>query len=140
MIYVVYFASAGVPAAGLTPTFSIYSKVADGVAVSPPSISELTTGGVGGGFYKFTVTPSEAMFARIDGGVALANADRYKVMQVTPNDASLDAAVSTRAPEAAGNVAAIKADVEHSTYGLAAILAFLQNLIPAGIGAYLRRR
>lgn len=109
MIYVVYFASAGVPATGLTPTFSLYSKVSDGTDVTPhPTISEITTGGVGGGFYKFTATPSEALFARIDGGVSLAAADRYKVMQITANDGSLDVAVSTRAPEAAGNVAAIK--------------------------------
>lgn len=36
--------------------------------------------------------------------------------------ANLDAAVSTRAPEAAGNLAAVKADVEHATYGLNALL------------------
>lgn len=36
--------------------------------------------------------------------------------------AALDVAVSTRAPEALGNLAAIKADVEHATYGLNALL------------------
>jgi hypothetical protein len=114
MIYVVYFASAGVPVTGLSPTFSIYSKVSDGTDVTPhPTISEITTGGVGGGFYKFTATPSEAIIARIDGGASLANADRYKVMQITANDGSLDAAVSTRAPESGGNVAAIKGKTDN---------------------------
>lgn len=36
--------------------------------------------------------------------------------------ANLDATVSSRAPEVAGNVAAIKSDVEHATYGLNALL------------------
>ena len=35
---------------------------------------------------------------------------------------NLDTTVSSRAPEALGNVAAIKADVEHATYGLNALL------------------
>ena len=97
MIYVIYFASAGVPATGLTPTFSLYAKVSDGTDVTPyPTISEITTGGVGGGFYKFTATPAEALIVRIDGGASLANADRYKVMQITANDGALDAAITSR--------------------------------------------
>jgi hypothetical protein len=36
--------------------------------------------------------------------------------------AALDATVSSRAPEAMGNLAGIKADVEHTTYGLNALL------------------
>jgi hypothetical protein len=97
MIYVVYFANAGTPATGLTPAFSIYSKVSDGTDVTPhPEISEITTGGVGGGFYKFTATPAEAIVARIDGGASLPNADRYKVMQITANDGALDAAITSR--------------------------------------------
>jgi hypothetical protein len=117
MIYVVYFASAGVPAMGLTPSIVTYIKVSDGTSGgSIPSISELS-----GGFYKFTTTPSEALLVRIDGGASLANADRYKVMQVTANDGALDAAVSTRAPEAAGNVAAIKAKTDNLPASPAAV-------------------
>jgi len=92
MIYVVFFSSAGVPATGLSPTIGIYKKVADGTDVIPvPAVSE-----VGGGFYKFTATPAEPLLVRIDGGVSLANADRYKVMQITANDGALDAAITSR--------------------------------------------
>jgi hypothetical protein len=92
MIYVVYFASAGVPATGLSPSIVTYIKVSDGSSGgSAPSVSELS-----GGFYKFTATPSEARLVRLDGGTSLANADRYKVMQITVNDAALDAAITSR--------------------------------------------
>ena len=104
MIYVVFFSNAGVPATGLTPTIGIYKKVSDGTDVTPaPTVSE-----VGGGFYKFTATPAEALVVRMNGGGSLSDGDKYKVMQITPNDACLDAMVSTRAPESGGNVAAIK--------------------------------
>ena len=49
----------------------------------------------------------------MDGGGNLAKADKYKVMQITPHDADLDAAVSTRAPESGGNVAAIKTKTDN---------------------------
>ncbi|OGR29590.1 MAG: hypothetical protein A2139_11940 [Desulfobacca sp. RBG_16_60_12] len=92
MIYVVYFASAGVPATGLSPSIVTYIKVSDGSSGgSAPSVSELS-----GGFYKFTASPSESLLVRIDGGTSLANADRYKVMQVTTNDGALDAAITSR--------------------------------------------
>ncbi|MDO9533638.1 MAG: hypothetical protein Q7O12_16130 [Deltaproteobacteria bacterium] len=109
MIYVVFFSTAGVPATGLTPTIGVYKKVSDGTDVTPaPTISEL-----GGGFYKFTATPAEALVVRMNGGGSLSDAEKYKVMQITPNDASLDAGVSTRAPESGGNVAAIKTKTDN---------------------------
>ena len=109
MIYVVYFSNAGVPATGLTPAIGIYKKVSDGTDVSPaPTVSE-----IGGGFYKFTAAPAEAMLVRVNGGGSLADADRYKVMQITKHDGDLDAQVSTRAPESGGNVAAIKAKTDN---------------------------
>ena len=109
MIYVVFFSNAGVPATGLTPTIGVYKKVSDGTDVTPaPTVSE-----IGGGFYKFTATPAEALVVRMNGGGSLSDADKYKVMQITPNDASLDAMVSTRAPESGGNVAAIKAKTDN---------------------------
>ncbi|MCG2772689.1 MAG: hypothetical protein L6277_11460 [Desulfobacterales bacterium] len=109
MIYVVFFSNAGVPATGLTPTIGVYKKVSDATDVTPaPTVSE-----IGGGFYKFTSSPAEAMVVRMNGGGSLAEADKYKVMQITPNDASLDAGVSTRAPESGGNVAAIKTKTDN---------------------------
>jgi hypothetical protein len=50
---------------------------------------------------------------RLNGGGSLADAEKYKVMQITPNDANLDAGVSTRAPESGGNVAAIKTKTDN---------------------------
>jgi hypothetical protein len=109
MIYVVFFSNAGVPATELSPTISVYKKVSDGTDVTPaPTVSE-----IGGGFYKFTASPAEALVVRMNGGGTLAEADKYKVMQITPNDDSLDAAVSTRALESGGNVAAIKAKTDN---------------------------
>jgi hypothetical protein len=109
MIYVVFFSSAGVPATGLSPTIGVYKKVSDGTDVTPaPAVAE-----VGGGFYKFTATPAEALVVRMNGGGSLGDADKYKVMQITPHDADLDAQVTTRAPEAGGNVAAIKAKTDN---------------------------
>jgi hypothetical protein len=109
MIYVVFFSSAGVPATGLSPTIGVYKKVSDGTDVTPaPTVAE-----VGGGFYKFTATPAEALVVRMNGGGSLGDTDKYKVMQITPHDADLDAQVSTRAPEAGGNVAAIKVKTDN---------------------------
>ncbi|MFA5112084.1 MAG: hypothetical protein WC443_11800, partial [Desulfobaccales bacterium] len=98
MIYVVFFSNGGVPATGLSPAIGLYKKVSDGTDVTPePTVSE-----VGGGFYKFTAFPAEALVVQVNGGAGLANGDRYKVMQITPHDADLDAQVSTRAPESGG--------------------------------------
>jgi hypothetical protein len=109
MNYVIYFSNAGAPATGLTPSIITYKKVSDGSDVaSPPAVSA-----IGGGGYKFTATPAEALFVVVDGGAALAAADRYKVMQITPHDADLDTPVSTRAPESGGNLAAVKAKTDN---------------------------
>lgn len=108
MIYVLSFTSGAAPKTGLSPTIITYKKISDGSDVaSPPSISE-----VGGGLYKFTATSTEALGVVVDGGATLSNAERYKVMQITPNDGSLDAAVSSRSLEAGGNVAAVKAKTD----------------------------
>jgi len=92
MIYTLYFSEQGTPKTGLAPTIDIYIKVSDGTSAgTPPEISELS-----GGFYKFAATPAEAILCRINSGSATAgDADKYKVMQITPNDGSLDAAIST---------------------------------------------
>ena len=96
MNYVVFFSNAGAPATGLTPTIGVYKKVSDGTDVTPaPTIAE-----IGGGFYKFAASPAEALVVRMNGGGTLADADKYKVMQITPHDADLDAQVSTRGSQA----------------------------------------
>jgi hypothetical protein len=117
MIYVVYFSDAGAPKTGLTPLVDIYKKVSDGSDGTPaPAVSE-----TGGGFYKFTASPAEAMVVRLNGGGSLTDADKYKVMQITPHDGDLDAQVSTRAPESGGNVAAIKAKTDNLPASPAAV-------------------
>lgn len=98
MIYVVFFTSAGSPTTLLTPSIITYKKVVDGTDVpNPPAVSE-----IGGGFYKFTASPAEALAVVVDGGAALAAAERYKAVQITPNDADLDVPISTRATLGAG--------------------------------------
>jgi hypothetical protein len=107
MIYVVFFSNAGVPASGLTPSIGVYKRVSDGTDVTPaPTVSE-----IGGGFYKFTATPAEPLVVRLNGGGSLSDADKYKVMQITPHDADLDTQVSTRGSQA--DLTAIKAKTDN---------------------------
>ena len=84
MIHKVYFANAGVAATGLTPAFDTYKKVSDGSNVTKPTFTE-----IGGGWYKFTATPSEDIVGVVNGGAALANADRYIPVDVTADDGGL---------------------------------------------------
>ena len=107
MIYVVYYSDGGIPKTALSPSIVTYKKVSDGSDVaSPPAVSE-----IGGGFYKFVSTPSEALVVRVDGGAALADAYRYKVMQITPHDGDLDAQISTRGSQT--DLTAIKAKTDN---------------------------
>jgi len=75
----VYFESAGVPSTGLAPTWNSLYDVSDGSAYTQPAISE-----IGGGWYKYTLDPADFVHVAgvVDGGAALANADRYKVQEV----------------------------------------------------------
>jgi hypothetical protein len=131
MIYVVFFSNIGVPATGLTPTIGVYKKVSDGADVTPvPTVSE-----IGGGFYKFGASPAETLVVRMNGRGSLPDADKYKVMQITPNDASLDAMVSTRAPESGGNVAAIKTKTD-SLPAAPAIEGNVQGHVADALAAY----
>lgn len=76
--YVVYFANSGTPALGLTPTWSVLVKAANNTAFTPqPAISELS-----GGWYKYTLSPTEALVGTIDGGISLPSADRYKSQSI----------------------------------------------------------
>jgi len=109
MIYVVYFSDAGAPATGLTPAIDIYLKVSDGTSGgAAPSVTEID-----GGFYKFSATPTEALIVRVDAGAGpgMADADRYKVMQITPYDDDLDAAVSSRGSQT--DLTAVKAKTDN---------------------------
>lgn len=100
MTYKIYFSNAGVPATGLTPTWNSLKKVSDGTNYTPqPAIYE-----VGGGWYKTSLTPSEDLTGVIDGGAALGNSDRYVSVDMTANDANLDAAVSSRSTLTAADV------------------------------------
>ena len=107
MIYTLFFTSQGAPKTGLTPSITTYKKVSDNSDMSsPPSITEIGSGG-----YKFAAAPTEAYFVVVDGGATLVNAERYKVMQITPHDADLDAQVSTRGSQA--DLAAIKTKTDN---------------------------
>jgi hypothetical protein len=129
MIYVVYFSSAGVPATGLTPTIGIYKKVSDGTDVTPaPTVAE-----VGGGFYKFSASPGEALLVRLNGGGTLADADKYKVIQITPHDADLDAQMSTRGSQA--DLTAIKAKTDKLP-AAPAVEGNVQGHVAAALAAY----
>lgn len=70
----VYFSNAGVPATGLTLAWSYLKKVSDGTDVgSPPAFTE-----IGGGWYKFTINPTEKYVGVIDGSGTLTIAsERY---------------------------------------------------------------
>jgi len=98
MIYVILFSQNGAPKSALTPVIITYKKVADGTDVTP--LPEITA--IGGGGYKFAAAPTEAIYVEIDGGAELDAADRYKVLQITPDDDNLDVPVSSRAAETGG--------------------------------------
>ena len=100
MIYVIYFSANGVPRAGLTPAIITYKSVASGDDVEP--VPEITA--IGGGGYKFSAAPGETVYVEIDGGAALDGLDRYKALQITPQDVHLDAAVSSRASLGPGGI------------------------------------
>ncbi len=93
MRYLVYFSDGGTPKTGLTPTVDVYAKVSDGTSAgTAPTVAELS-----GGFYAFDASPSVAVACRVNSGDGtMSDGDRYKVLQITPDDANLDAAVSTR--------------------------------------------
>ncbi len=83
MIYPIFFRAVGVPVEGLTPVIDIFVKVSDGTSAgTPPTVSELS-----GGYYKFEYTPIEDVAMRVDGGAALADADRYLSIVASPIDA-----------------------------------------------------
>ena len=129
MIYVVFFSNAGVPATGLSPTIGVYKKVSDATDVTPvPSVLE-----VGGGFYKFTASPAETLVVRLDSGGSLADADKYKVMQITPHDADLDAQVSTRGSQA--DLTAIKTKTDNLPSDPASITQVNTRLATSGYTA-----
>ena len=71
----VYFSNSGVAATGLTLTWEYLLKVADGTAFTPqPAFTE-----VGGGWYKFSIAPTESLVGVVDGSATLTiSAERYQ--------------------------------------------------------------
>ncbi len=86
MIYKLYFSNSGTPRTGLAPTWMVFLKVSDGSAYTPqPAITE-----IGGGFYKFSITPTEDVVGTIDGGNVLSAAvDRYTFVSLSPSDSNV---------------------------------------------------
>jgi hypothetical protein len=82
--FTVYFSSSGVPATGLSPTWTSLKEV-DGTNYTQPTILE-----IGGGWYKYILSASqfEHIVGVIDGGASLANADRYKSVEIRYSDLS----------------------------------------------------
>lgn len=90
--YTVYFADAGVAKTGLTLTWE-YLKQTDGGGDegSPPAFTE-----VGGGWYRFTYSPTENMVGVIDGSATLtSDADRYVPCDFDPGDGDLSTITGT---------------------------------------------
>ena len=80
--YEVYFSNAGVPATGLTLTWKTLKKYSDGTdESSQPAFTE-----IGGGWYKFSYSPSETMIGVVDGSATLGDTDRYIPCKFTTDD------------------------------------------------------
>jgi hypothetical protein len=84
--YKVYFANEGVPASGLTLAWETLKKVSNGTdESSAPSFTE-----TGGGWYKFSYSPTEDMVGVIDGSATLTvDADRYVPVDFSANDTAI---------------------------------------------------
>jgi hypothetical protein len=70
-----YFTNSGVPETGLSPTIRIRNVSTGGLVVTDESMTE-----VGDGFYNYDFTGYDALIGysiRSDGGVSLADAERY---------------------------------------------------------------
>lgn len=118
---------------GLTPSFTKYVKVSDlSSAGSSPTFTE-----VGHGMYKFDATPTYDIAFTIDGGSGIADSEiRYVRGVLSPQDAYLDAAMSTRA--AIADYTSLRAgkldnldnlDVASSTLATASALSTLSTTV-----------
>ena len=85
---VIEFSNAGVPAPGLIPVWRSLQKVSDGSDFLPlPAIEEIDDGGNADGGYRFEQPVIiEPLRGVIDGGIALADIDRYIRVYITPDD------------------------------------------------------
>jgi len=78
----VYFTDNGSAKTGLTPTWQYLKKVSDGTDYAQPSFTE-----IGGGWYKFTIDPTESVVGVIDGGAALSlPSERYVPVEIDVTD------------------------------------------------------
>ncbi len=88
MLYYVYYESLGVPTAGLTLAWEHLRTAVGKVDKSGTAIVAVD---IGGGWYSVAVTygtapwdvTTEDLLGVIDGGAALANADRYEPIKFT---------------------------------------------------------
>jgi hypothetical protein len=134
--YLVKFTLNGTPKTALTPTVDTYIKLSDSTDVAQvPTIAEAKNG-----FYIMTATPTELMGVRIDGGAGVTNAaERYKFLQIGPNDYFADAAITSRASatdytaQRAGNLDRLDANV--SSRGTGDATAASQTTIINGLDA-----
>jgi hypothetical protein len=129
-VYPIYFASAGVPETGLTPSWLSMKEKADGDDIgSPPAISE-----IGGGWYKFDYTPAEDIVGVIDGGSSLDSTDRYISVYLTPADYGLQT-VQSKLPSKAYLTGTTNSDGDIQADEVTGNLAGTVTLADGGITA-----
>jgi len=120
MLYYLYFAEAGAPKAGLSPTWHSLRTAAGGVSklAFAPAINA-----VGEGWYRFDVTrgqtpwdvEAEDLVGVVDGGSALADADRYKPVAITRRGEAL-AVISGEIELPAGNLRTLPGAVRQGAW------------------------
>lgn len=82
--YGVAFKNTGAVATGLTPAFTTFLKLSDGLSAgTPPTITEYA-----GGWYWFDFSPTEQIIFVIDGGAGLPVQDRFIQSTMSPDDFS----------------------------------------------------
>lgn len=92
-VYKAYFANAGVAVTGLTLTWASLKKVSDGTdEAAQPAFTE-----IGGGWYKYTYSPTEDMVGVIDGSATITeDVDRYVPADFTASDTAITEITAAR--------------------------------------------
>jgi len=113
LTYIIFYTKNGTPETGLSPTIDIFKLVSNNTDVaSPPTITE-----IGGGFYKFSYSTSDAIVARIDSNdETMPVTERYKVLQISKND-DIISTFFNETITASGNISFI--DIMKYLYGMA---------------------
>lgn len=79
------------PVTGLTLSWVSLKNAAGANYTPQPTFSEL-----GAGWYRFSVSPAEILFGRIDLSASMPTQARYIAVKLDPSDSYVDAAVSSR--------------------------------------------